>query len=465
MRHSAHAAAIISLVGLALPLAPMDAEAQAQQGQQGPNVTLYGNGMALIDETRRLPASDGATIRLERVGPRMIADSVRLTLENGPAVQEIALDSDLLTPAALLRRALGKTVKVMRVNPATGAESTETAEVLSVNGPVLRFDDRVETGVPGRLVFDGVPADLNAEPVLSVRFAQPLAQPAAARLAYLTDGIQWDAVYTIELARDYGTLALDGWAKVTNGAGIDINDAALSLVAGDVRRETPQAPRPVLMRAEAMAADAKMAMPSRQEFAAYHLYAVPGRVTLRDRETKQLRLLSAAGVAAKRVLESRAGAQVWGPTRGPAQPMPVRQSVIFTNEKDGGQPLPGGLARVYVADAAGIMRFAGEDRIDNTPVGADVRLDLGNAFDVTVARTQTSFKCVADKTTEVAFTLIAANGGTAPAELRLQEDIGGDWEIIEQSRPSKREGGSAQWTVTVPAGGKTEITYKVRVRR
>ena len=49
------------------------------------------------------------------------------------------------------------------------AERRETATVLAAGqGTVLRFADRIETGVPGRLAFDSVPENLRDRPTLSV---------------------------------------------------------------------------------------------------------------------------------------------------------------------------------------------------------------------------------------------------------------------------------------------------------
>ena len=82
-------------------------------------------------------------------------------------------DYDLLTPAKLMEKAVGSHVRLVRVNPATGAETTETAEVLStVGGVVLRIGSRIEVlredNLPTRVIFDKVPENLRAQPTLSV---------------------------------------------------------------------------------------------------------------------------------------------------------------------------------------------------------------------------------------------------------------------------------------------------------
>ena len=222
------------------------------------------------------------------------------------------------------------------------------------------------------------------------------------------------------------------------------------------------------MRAEAMsAADGAAHNAPRSTLSSFHMYSMPGQVTLRDKEVRQLRLLDAKNVTSQRVLEYRSGAPVFGPTRGTEDPQPVRQKIRMLNSVESklGVPLPGGLVRTYVRDNKGALRFIGEDRIQNTAVGNDIMLDLGHAFDVTVKRQQTDFRRTGDRVTETAFNLTLRNGGTSTAMVNLIEDIPGDWEILSETLTHSRDGVAAQWTVHVPAHGSVDLAYRVRGRR
>ncbi len=456
-----------ALVSAGLFLAP---PSMAQDTPKtGLRLTVYANGLALVDEARTLPAGPGNVVRLDRVGPMMIADSVRVDLGKAAEVREIALDSDILTRSTLLERSLGKTVRVIRTNPATGAETVEDAQVLSVaGGLVLKIGDRIETDPPGRIVFDHVPDDLHAATVLTLHLDKPLEKPADARLAYLTNGISWNAVYTAVLNPGQDTLDLTGWAKVQNNAGVDFGSALVSLVAGDVAREAPAPRGKILMRAEAMsAADTGGFNAPRSELSAFHMYKMPEPVTLKDKETRQLRLLAADGVVARRMLEYRSGAPVFGALRGVAEPQSVRQRIMIVNDVAShlGVPLPAGVVRAYVRDQDGALRFIGEDGIANTALGQELALNLGNAFDVTVERTQTDFRRVGDRITEAAFTLKVRNGGTKAAVVKVIEDIPGEWEILTESLSHARDGIAAEWQVPVAANDAVDLTYRVRVRR
>ena len=105
-----------------------------------------------------------AQIRPETALLRSLSDA------DGFFLIEQNFDFDLLTPQKLLEKYVGKEVYIVKVHPTTGEETTHAAVVLSVaNGVVLRVGDRIETGVPGRLVFPDVPDNLRDRPTLVVQ--------------------------------------------------------------------------------------------------------------------------------------------------------------------------------------------------------------------------------------------------------------------------------------------------------
>ncbi len=140
-------------------------------------------------------------------------------------------DYDLLTPAKLMEKAVGSTVRLVRVNPATGAETSETAEVLStVGGTVLRIGSRIEVlredNLPTRVIFDKVPENLRAQPTLSVlvNAAKPVNETA--RLTYLTRGITWSADYVAVFDEPKSETSMQGWITLRNTSGTTFHQCA-----------------------------------------------------------------------------------------------------------------------------------------------------------------------------------------------------------------------------------------------
>ena len=103
---------------------------------------------------------------------------------DGVGIVEQNFDFDLLSPPALMQKAVGETITLVRTNPATGAETRERATVLAANGGVvLQIGDRIEVlrddGLPVRVIFDRVPANLRARPTLSVTVESRARRPPA----------------------------------------------------------------------------------------------------------------------------------------------------------------------------------------------------------------------------------------------------------------------------------------------
>jgi hypothetical protein len=373
---------------------------------------------------------------------------------------------DLLTPEKLLEKSVGQTVRVARVNPANGQETIVDAKVLSAaQGVVLQIGDRIETGIPGRLIFAGVPANLRARPTLVVELDSNKAIPAApVELSYLTGGLTWRADYVAELNAKEDRLDLNGWVTLTNTSGTGYREARMQLVAGDVNRVRQ------FLTKDVMAATARPAPQTemREEtFFDYHLYTLGRPTTIADNQTKQVALLSAAGVAAAKEYRLAGGSYVYQQRIAPIAKPKVTVTIDFTNdEKTGlGLPLPAGVVRVYKRDNSGQVQFVGEDAVGHTPRGEKVRLNVGNAFDVTAERKQTEFTRVSQEISESAHEVTFKNARKEPVTVTVNETLPGDWQMLQESaKHTKLTSSQAEWHVIVPAEGSARLTYKVRVR-
>ncbi|MBI4997272.1 MAG: DUF4139 domain-containing protein [Rhodocyclales bacterium] len=435
-------------------------------------VAIYNDSLALIKEVRRLDLERGINdIALRDVSARMRPETASLRALTGAPLRLIEqnFDFDLLTPQKLLEKYVGQSVGVIRTNPATGAETRESAQVLATNdGVVLKFADRIETGVPGRLTFPGVPARLRDRPTLVVKLDSPAAGRQTAELSYLSGGLSWNADYVAELGADETKLDLAGWVTLTNQSGTAFENARLQLVAGDVNRvQEDFAPRPM---AKAMVAAAPMREMAREEVFDYHLYSLGQPTTLRDNQTKQVALLSAVAVPVRK--EYLLAGESWY-YQSQATDLGRKQKIAvfleFENAGgDLGKPLPKGVVRVYKKDSKGNAIFIGEDGIDHTAKNDKVRLKMGNAFDVTANRKQTNYRLIAGRPNpviETSWRIEFNNAKEQAVTVKVVEPTPGDWEMVaENQKHAKGDAHSAVWQVTVPAGGKATLEYTVRAR-
>ncbi len=439
-------------------------------------VTIYNDNLALVKDARHVRLD----CDLNRLAWREVSAQMRpetallrsLSAPQGLRLQEQNFDFDLLTPQKLLEKSLGKAVTVIRVNPATGEETRETATVLATNGGVvLKFADRIETGIPGRLAFEGVPDTLRDKPTLVVSLVSAQAGEQQLELSYLTGGLSWRADYVAELAENDDSLDLNGWVTLTNQSGAAYPNAKLQLVAGDLNRVREA--QPLTREVMAMAAKVADAAEMRQEsLFEYHLYTLQRPTDLAENQTKQVALMSAAQVPVKKEFLLQGANYYYSGQYGElGQKLKVGVFVEFRNEGEGlGIPLPKGVIRMYKKDAAGNAQFIGEDRVDHTPKKETVRLKLGDAFDLTADKKQTDFKKLAGTSRynyvfESAYEIVLKNAKSEAVTVTVREPMPGDWNVVSESLPhAKAAADTAEWKVTVPAEGSATLNYRVRVR-
>jgi hypothetical protein len=471
------------------------------EDQRSVAVTIYNDELALIKDVRQVVLDVGTNrLALRDVSARMRPETAALRNVLHPGAFDMLeqnFDFDLLTPAKLLEKYVGQTVRIVKTNPRTGVETVESAQVLAAPpafGPqvfapqgvpqvfaapqsvVLKIGDRIETGAPGRIVFDGVPATLRDRPTLVAELNNRQSGTQTVELTYLSGGLSWQADYVAELGADDASLDLNGWVTLTNRSGTAYRNAKLQLMAGDVNRARPDVrpmPDPAALNRAMMAAQAPPPPMKQESFFEYHLYTLGRPTTLADNQTKQVALLNAAQVPVRKELVLNGSDTYYRSSVGDiGQKLKAGVYVEFANRENAhlGMPLPKGVVRVYKRDSAGNAQFIGEDHIDHTPKNEKVRLKLGEAFDVTADKKQTDFKRreptnPASYVFESAYEVVVRNAKKEAVTVTVREPVPGDWSMLEESKPhTKVASGTAEWRVDVPADGSTTLRYRVLVR-
>jgi hypothetical protein len=435
-------------------------------------VTIYNDGEALVRDTRSLPLHAGhnkIAFRDVAASIRPETTSVRALSGGGFTLLEQNYEFDLLTPAALLRKYVGKEVTVIHTNQATGAETSEKATVLATNeGVVLRYADRIETDVSGRIAFGSVPATLRDRPTLSLLLDSERGGNQDIELMYLANQISWKADYIANVNASGDHMQLNGWVTLTNQSGTAFENARLQLVAGTLNRVRQQ--RDMYLERKVMVASAPAAQPMQEEkLGDYHLYTLDRPTTILENQTKQVALLSAADIPVKReyVLQSD-NMYWWYQGSHPEIQKGLKPSVYLRFDNKGGDlgiPLPAGTMRVYMKDSNGGAQLVGEDAIAHTAKNEKVGLRLGEAFDITADRVQTDYKSLSSRASQSSYKIEIRNADSKPVTVTVREPLFGDWTIIRQTQSHiKESSGSAVWQVKVPAEGKTVLEYTAVVK-
>ena len=487
MPHKTALAAALALAASHAAFAEVTETVSEGKDREAVAVTIYNDNLALVREARKLPLNAGANrIALRDVSARIMPETASLVARSGAALQllEQNFDYDLLSAQSLLGKYVGKRVTVIHTNPASGAETREEATVLANNdGVVLQYADRIETGLPAnaRLAYGDVPANLRDHPTLTVDLQSEQAGEQTVDLAYLSSGFSWQADYVASLANDEKSLNLAGWVTLDNQSGTTYDNATLQLVAGDVSRVRKEFDSFAQMRAAPVAAMEEAAPMAEESLFEYHLYTLNRPTTLKNNQKKQVALLSAANVPVRKEYRLQGeNYAYYNSLRGESPELGDKRKVDvfveFKNEEKGqlGIPLPKGIVRVYKNDSDNRAQFIGEDRIDHTAKNDTVRLKLGSAFDVTGVWKAVEVKRLnggkLDKVLngeqfEATYSIELSNAKKEDVTVKVVEPLPGDWNITAETFKHEKVGADlAQWQVPVPADGKVELKYTVRIK-
>ncbi len=437
--------------------------------QQEIALTVYNSDLALVRDVRKVPLAKGLnTIAVREVSAQIHPETTIITNVSHPdslSLLEQNFDYDLLTPGQLLQKYVGKQIKVVKTHPTTGAEKEVAATVLSANdGVVLRIGDRIETGAPGRIVYESVPDNLRDRPTLSILARSSRGGKQTLELSYLTDGLGWRADYVAKLDKDDAHVDMNGWVTLHNQSGVSYKNSKLQLVAGDlnlVSRNDDFSERAQMVRAMR---DRSSVMEEEGLFE-YHLYTLGHKTDVLQNQTKQVSLMTASRIPVTKKFLLR-GQRRYYRERYDGEKLKVGVFVEFDNTKEHGLgiALPRGIVRVYKNDSSGNAQFIGEDRIDHTPEDEKIRLKMGDAFDITAKKKQTEYK-KGEHRTNSAYEIEIHNAKEEDVTVRVSEPIPGDWTMIESSIPhEKPDAHTAEWKIMVPAKQRVTLTYSVSVR-
>ncbi len=464
--------AIITLLFVAL----ITSSAAAQADKPGQSLTVYNNNFAVVKDVRELNLDPHTpVIQFHDVAKQIDPTSVHfksLTDPTGTSVIEQNYEYDLVSADKMLDKYIDHNLSI---HTEDGSIFTGTLLSFDRNQLVIKQADgglkMIQRADNVRNIsFDAMPEGLLTRPTLVWTLATQRPGKHLAQVTYQTAGISWQADYNVVINADDTRIDLGGWVTLNNRSGATYNNAQVKLIAGDVRKIQPT-PHPTKrdMVMEAATADAGGGGFEQKSFFEYHLYTLGRPTTVKDNQIKQIELLTAAEVPVIKRYVFEPGGRYWHRRYGDQNLYKVNVYVELKNDEASnmGMPLPKGKVRVYKRDATdtggdGGLEFIGEDQIDHTPTDEQIRLYLGDAFDLVGEKTVKSQQ-QGRRWREQVIEIKLRNHKEDNAVIRVREHMGyGNWTISEQTHKfNKVDAKTVEFDIPVPAGGETVLTYKV----
>jgi hypothetical protein len=477
--------------------------------QSPPSLTIYNENFAVVRQELPLDLKSGENhVSVNDITMHLEPDSVILrdpTSKHPVQVLEQNYRADPISESLLLSLYEGQTIdfevatpqgtkivrgKVIRSGYTPhdyfamnryGQEYAQSQMAVTAEQPIIEVNGQLRFSVPGIPVFPSLTDDTILKPRLEWSLATDKAGKFPAEFSYVTGGMSWQADYNI-VAPERGDLVdIVGWVTMDNQTGKTFENARIKLMAGDVNKIQPGRGEYVMSRVVTFSgANIAGLIPpvSEKTFDEYHLYTLERTTTLRDRETKQVEFIRAAGVGTKQIYiydgvkidANRYNGWNWDNFRNDrsygTESNPkiwVMREFVNAQANHLGMPLPKGRVRFYRRNDDGQIEFTGENIIDHTPRDETVRVYTGNAFDLAGERRRTNYVVEDSKSTATeSFEIKVRNHKKEPVEVRVVEHLyrALTWDVAASTTDYKKtDAHTIEFPVTIAPDGEKTIAY------
>jgi hypothetical protein len=435
------------------------------------HLTLYAE-LGQVGTRFRLPVRAESSLQLTLEVPASIdANSIMLSDNSGEtSVRELRYQNDLLNRESWQSALLGQQVEY-QIEGDHPLGPQLSGRLLSFDPDLLEVDGTLILTPPGTLVF--AKQDFVVTPKLYWQLEGDFSESRIIDVSYMASGLSWSASHNLVLDFDESSTAFMTWADIVNLTDQEYKLDSLSLVAGDLNSPDLAGPGNSLRSAMAESSMNRLGPDVSAEHRSlkiYHEYQYNRPVRILRKGTLRLPLIGQRVLRSELVYQLRSNVSLYN---NPQQPVsqPVNTLLRLNNTEHqsvGGsvEPIPGGMARIYYRDDQGAIRFMGEDWLASIPEDVPAELTVGRAFDVTVKRWQTDFRRISDRVVIVENTLVFHNASHKAVRVEVQEQLAGDWELLEESMPSEASGDlNLNYLLAIPAGKQYKLVYKIRARR
>lgn len=445
------------------------------------DLTIYNQNLSLIREERPILFPKGEShVVIPEIPATIDGTSLHFSsLTDAAAVRvlEQSYQYDLVSRSKLLEKYLGKEIQfgsTVGKLLAAGSGQDNTFNV----GIVAEINGKIEINPPGQLILPDLPEGLIVKPQLEWLVSNTHEGEQKTEISYMAGQLSWVCDYVALLNKDDSKLDLTGWVTLTNNSGTSFKNAGLKLVAGDVNLVRQQFDNMRLSKG-AMAEQVVQPQFKQTELFEYKLYTLQRHTDLSNDETKQIELTSGKNISARKVFIYDGIADQWRAwyhdysyrsqgSFGQQSNPKVGVFVTFRNEEKSGLgiPLPKGRIRMYKRDDDGKEQFIGEDRIDHTPKDEELRLYLGNAFDIVGERAQKDFKTItAGHVVEETIEIKVRNHKKDSVEVQIYEHPWrwNEWEITKSTAEwTKVDQSTLRFPVKIGKDEEKVVTYTIR---
>jgi hypothetical protein len=418
-------------------------------------ITVTNQNLAFVRESRTIALKEGVNRYTIDDLPAALDPATCLfsSREAGFQVLEKVFRYDLADLSGLLHRALQTNI-------------TAISDQFSIRGRLLAYNNQsvfVETSdgllqaIPRsdqlRIVFDDPGMNYAASPKLQLQAEARKTGAGQIDIAYLTRGMDWEAVYNALYDEGSAALTLSAEVAVSNRSGKSYRQARLRLLAGDLN-EAPSYQAPRMQKMMEDVAFAGAAPGEAGTVAEFKIFDMARRSDLVDQEVCYIRFMEPVRFGILRQYSFN----------HTVDPEGVTVELTARNDKSSGPgvPLPAGTVRIY--STGDQTEYIGADRLPNTAEGEKISLTIGKAFDIRAERRILEQKRISAKSEQMTVQVEIRNHREEAVEISVTEPVPyyRSFEIIKSSHPvTEKEARQINFKVPVAAKDTAILTYTV----
>jgi len=344
-------------------------------------ITIYNDNKAFINDSRTVEVKQGKQkLVYEGVPSSVITESVVPTFSGIKSnLYSQNYIYDLVSLQSMLEKSIDKEVAffsndkeptlsrglVLSASPHVMIKEKESGRIFTLNSAT-------------QVIFDKVPSNMITKPSLVWNIESEEDGRLDIDLKYLTRGVSWKSDYVLNLNKE--SLDLKAWITVKNNSGVAYKNADITCLAGEVNSIRMPKINARAVRFETKASPMMdMQEVEEEAFSGYHIYKIPFRETIENKEQKQISFIDK-----KEINYHQYGKSINGYFENYGEEkLKFSNTIKFENKKENhmGISLPAGVVRMYQKDSNEKTHFIGESRIHNTPEDENITLTIGTLFD------------------------------------------------------------------------------------
>lgn len=433
--------------------------AQNDSARKNVAITIYNQGLGVVNETRSLNVPKGLSeINITDIPTSIIPTSVHFNFDGD--VYEQNYRYDLVSMAKLLEKYIDKKITVLKGN------ETESGTLLSIqsNNLIIKTQNGLKV-FPDfnqyQITVDELPSGLLTKPTLVWKVFSKKEGKQDIALSYNVSNISWNAKYVGVLNDAETQMDINSWVSIDNSSGGNYENATLKLIAGDVNIAGQGYQTAEFIQSDAAATTREANQKPKfeeEKFFEYHIYELNQPATILNNETKQLSLFNVSKVNVKKKYKCY---QTY--SRNSDDKNNVDITISFKNEKENGMgiPLPAGSVSLFKTRNK-TAELIGEDYIKHTPKDEEVELKIGKAFDILY----TDYLAVSTKKGVNSYLdqyiMEFFNHSDKDVIIEANRWAPGDWSISEENlQYQKKDAHNIIFKVKVPANKTAELKYSI----